>query len=255
MKLSKRNCGMEMKLVPYGAGWTDVYFNIGDVKLFFIITSVWSDQFSKLLEVLYYLHPDQNDPKRNDDVEYWDGVCQDINGKSVVIKIMERCEECPAIIRPIPHRAELHWDEEGSSSHWVFTRDPTEDEDFELQIDICIHRDEEKHYSYKVRYKDFCYAVAKTCTEVIKSYGIYGYHCAHMRLQKRAHCSFEQCARFCGYESNLTMASTVRESSLCLPGVWIALSISFLFERIYLLSTGLLASSRNAYPSIHTPMS
>lgn len=176
MKLSKRNCGMEMRLVPYGAGWTDVYFNIGDDKLYFIITSVWSDQFSKLLEVLYYLHPGQNDPKCNGDVEYWDGVCQDINGKSVVIKIMEYCEECPAIIRPIPHRAELHWDEEGSSSHWVFTRDPTEDEDFELQIDICIHRDEEKHYSYKVRYKDFCYAVAKTYTEVIKSYGIYGYH-------------------------------------------------------------------------------
>ena len=120
---------------------------------------------------------------------------------------------------------------------------------------VMENRDEEKHYSYKVRYKDFCYAVAKTCTEVIKSYGIYGYHCAHMRLQKRSHCSFEQCDRFFGYESNLTMASTVRESSLCLPGVWIALSISFLFERIYLLSTGLLASSRNAYPSIHTPMS
>ena len=167
---------MELKLVPYGAGWTDVYFNINGDNLYFIITSVWSDQFSKLLEVLYYLHPDQNDPKRNDDVEYWDGVCQDVNGKSVVVKIVERCEECPATIQPIPHKAELHWDEEGSSSHWVFTREPTEDEDFELQIDICLRRGDEKNFSYKVRYKDFCYAVAKTCTEVIKSYGIYGYH-------------------------------------------------------------------------------
>ena len=70
----------------------------------------------------------------------------------------------------------MHWDEEGSSSHWVFTREPTEDEDFELQIDICLRRGDEKNFSYKVRYKDFCYAVAKTCTEVIKSYGIYGYH-------------------------------------------------------------------------------
>ena len=25
MNLQKRNCGMEVKLVPYGAGWTDVY--------------------------------------------------------------------------------------------------------------------------------------------------------------------------------------------------------------------------------------
>ncbi len=176
MKLMKRNCGMEIKLVPYGAGWTDVYFNINGDNLYFIITSVWSDQFSKLLEVLYYLHPNQNDPERNDDIDYWDGVCQDINGKSVVVKIVERCEECPATIRPIPHKAELHWNEEGSSSLWVFTREPTEDEDFELQIDICFHRGEEKQYSYKVRYKDFCYAVAKTCTEVLKSHGIYGYH-------------------------------------------------------------------------------
>ena len=176
MNLQKRDCGMELKLVPYGAGWTDVYFNINGDNLYFIITSVWSDQFSKLLEVLYYLHPDQNDPKRNNDIDYWDGVCELIKGHYKVTKIVERCEECPATIVSIPHNAELHWDEEGSSSHWVFTREPTEDTDFTLQIDICIHRDEEKRFSYQVQYKDFCYAVAKTCTEVLKSHGIYGYH-------------------------------------------------------------------------------
>ncbi len=177
MKLTKRDCGMEIKLVPYGAGWTDVYFNINGDNLYFIITSVWSAQFSKLLEVLYYLHPNQNDPKRNEhDVDYCDGVCEDINGESKVVKIVKRCEECPATIRPIPHKAKFHWDEEGSSSDWFFTREPTEAEDFKLQIDICIRRGEEKHYSYEVRYKDFCYAVAKTCTQVLKSHGIYGYH-------------------------------------------------------------------------------
>ena len=176
MELKKRNCGIELKLVPYGAGWTDVYFNIGNDKLYFIISSSLDDQFFKLLEALYYLHPDQNDPKRNDDIEYWDGVCERKNGHYKVIKIMERCKEYPAIIVPIPHKAELHWNEEGSFSHWVFTREPTEETDFELQIDICIHRDEQKHYSYQVNYKDFCYAVAKTCTEVLKSHGIYGYH-------------------------------------------------------------------------------
>ena len=175
MKLQKRNCGMVMKLVPYGAGWTDVHFNIGDDKLYFIITSVWSDQFSKLLEVLYYLHPDQNDPKGNDDIDYWDGVCEIIGGKPKIVQIVEQYNGYGAV-RPIPYKAELHWDEECSSSHWVFTREPTADEDFELQIDICFYRDEKKNYTYKVRYKDFCYAVAKTCTEVLKSHGIYGYH-------------------------------------------------------------------------------
>ena len=176
MELKRRNCGMEMKLVPYGAGWTDVYFNIGDDKLYFIITSVWDDQFSKLLEVLYYLHPNQNDPQRYDVIDYWYGVCEYIDGDYKITKILERSEECPAIIQPVPYKAELHWDEEGSSSHWVFTREPTEATDFVLQIDICIHRDEDKRYSYQVPYKDFCYAVAKTCTEVLKSHGIYGYH-------------------------------------------------------------------------------
>lgn len=175
MNLMKRECGMEMKLVPYGAGWTDVYFNIGNDKLYFIITSIWSDQFSKLLEVLYYLHPDQNDPKRNDDVDYWDGVCEFVNGKSEIVQIVERYDGL-GIVRPIPHKAELHWDEEGSFSHWTFTREPTVNADFELQIDICIKRDEEKYYSYKVSYKDFCYAVSKACTDTLKSHGIYGYH-------------------------------------------------------------------------------
>lgn len=179
MNLVKRDCKMEMKLVPYGAGWTDVYFNIGDDKLYFVITSVWHDQFSKLLEVLYYLHPKQNDPQVNYDIEYWDGICKIIDGQSVVVKIVEQFEESeefPVVVRPIPHKAEMHWDEEGGSSYWTFRREPTEDEDFELQIDICIKRDEDESYSYKVRYKDFCYAVAKTCTEVLKSHGIYGYH-------------------------------------------------------------------------------
>ena len=175
MNLMKRDCGIEMKLVPYGAGWTDVYFNIGNDNLYFIITSIWSDQFSKLIEVLYYLHPDQNDPKGNDAVDYWDGVCEFVNGKPEIIQIAERYDGI-GIVRPIPYKAELHWDEEGSFSHWTFTREPTENTDFELQIDICIERDEEKHYSYKVRYKDFCYAVSKACTYTLKSHGIYGYH-------------------------------------------------------------------------------
>ena len=176
MKLKKRDCGMKMKLVPYGAGWTDVYLDIGNDSLYFVITSLWSDQFSKLLEVLYYLHPEQNDPQENNGVKYWKALCKMVDGKPEIIKISERCDDSAGLVRYVPHKAEFHWDEEGSSSHWIFTREPTEDTDFLLQIDICIHRGEDKKYSYQVRYKDFCYAVAKTCTEVLKSHGIYGYH-------------------------------------------------------------------------------
>ena len=49
----------------------------------------------------------------------------------------------------------------------------SEDLDFELWISI---EHNEKHYQYAVRYADFCYAVAKACTEVLKKHGFTGYH-------------------------------------------------------------------------------
>lgn len=142
--LKKRDCGMRMKLVPYGAGWTDVHLDIEKDSLYFVISYVWGDCFSKLLEALYYLHPDQKDP-------------QGIEGLH-------------------PCKAEFEWDEEGASSHWLLTRDATATADFDLHIDLTVHRKEVRQYAYTVRYKDFCYAVAKACTETLKSHGIYGYH-------------------------------------------------------------------------------
>ena len=38
-ELKKRDCDIRMKLVPYGAGWTDVYLDIGEDNLYFIISS------------------------------------------------------------------------------------------------------------------------------------------------------------------------------------------------------------------------
>ena len=52
-----------MKLVPYGAGWTDVYLNIGGDNLYFIISYALGNTFTDLLVILYYLHPDNNNPK------------------------------------------------------------------------------------------------------------------------------------------------------------------------------------------------
>lgn len=176
MHLQKRDCGIDMSLVPYGAGWTDVHLKIGDDQLYFIISSVWDDQFSELLKVLYYLYPEANDPEPYERLEYWDGICEYIDGKFEVTKIVERFEKCPATIRPIPYKGEFQWSEEGSHSHWTIWRKPTENTDFDIHISITICRSVTKEYSYTVRYKDFCYAVAKACTKVLKSHGIYGYH-------------------------------------------------------------------------------
>jgi hypothetical protein len=176
MKLEKRDCGIEMKLVPYGAGWTDVYLNIGGDNLYFIITSVYGDQFSELLNSLYHLYPEQDDPEHNERVDFWNGLCERVDGKYEVVEIVEKIKDVPAVVRDIPYKAEFCWDEEGASSQWTLTRKPTLETDFEMQIDISVNRSEAKKYSYKVRYKDFCYAVAKACTQTLKSHGIYGYH-------------------------------------------------------------------------------
>ena len=171
--LKKRDCGISMKLVPYGAGWTDVYLNIGEDKLYFIISSVLGDTFTDLVRILYFLHPENNDPEDEENFIYcWWGLVEN----DEVVEIAERIDKCPCIIRPIPKKGEFSWDEEGSASHWNIEREPTLDTDFDIKISIDICRDETKHYEYNVRYKDFCYAVAKTCTEVLKSHGIYGYH-------------------------------------------------------------------------------
>lgn len=171
--LKKRDCGISMKLVPYGAGWTDVYLNIGEDKLYFIISAVLGDTFTDLLRVLYFLHPENNDPEHEENyIDCWKGLVEN----DEVVEIAERIDKCPCTIRPIPKKGEFSWDEEGSASKWIIEREATLDTDFDIKISIDICRDETKHYEYNVRYKDFCYAVAKTCTEVLKSHGIYGYH-------------------------------------------------------------------------------
>ena len=171
--LKKRDCGISMKLVPYGAGWTDVYLNIGEDKLYFIISSVLGDTFTDLLRILYFLHPENHDPENEENfIDCWWGLVEN----DEVVEIAERIDKCPCTIRPIPKKGEFSWDEEGSASKWIIEREATLDTDFDIKISIDICRDETKHYEYNVRYKDFCYAVAKTCTEILKSHGIYGYH-------------------------------------------------------------------------------
>ncbi len=146
-ELKKRDCGVKMKIVPYGAGWTDVYLNIGEDSLYFIISAMFGDNFTDLLRILYFIHPENNDPERDENyLIHCDGT-----GK-------------------------FSWDEEGAYSKWHIERLPDTDDDFDIKISIDICRSESKHYGYTVRYNDFCYAVAKACTEVLKSHGIYGYH-------------------------------------------------------------------------------
>ena len=173
MVLKKRDCGIKMRLVPYGGGWTDVYLNIGNDELYFIITSMYSDNFNNLMSVLYFLYPENYDHEHTENyVDCWEGIIEN----DEVVEIVERITKSSCTTIAVPKKGEFSWDEEGASSYWVIEREATMDTDFDIHISIDIKRDDAHHYEYTVRYKDFCYAVAKTCTEVLKSHGIYGYH-------------------------------------------------------------------------------
>ena len=178
MDLVKRDCDIKMELIPKGAGWLHVHLNIGEDNLVFIVSSALGDRFEKLLRVMYHLYPENNDPEFEDDIYSWDAVCELTDNGYEVVDIVERVteEKMPCVCRDVPYMGDFVWDEEGSESKWVIEREPTLDTDFTIKIKITIDRDETSNYCYEVKYKDFCYAIAKACTETIKNFGVLGYH-------------------------------------------------------------------------------
>ncbi len=164
--MSNTNCPVSMEIIPGGVGWADVKVNIFEVSFTFVISYI-GDSISDLVERVYYLYPIFD----HDDYDY---------------RIMEYYEEVEAgeiidgeEIGPewenIPWRTELLWDGEGSSVKWTFERPKTIKADCDLTLTLEVSQEEESIHHYTVRYKDFCYALAKAVTEVFVRYGIVGY--------------------------------------------------------------------------------
>lgn len=54
MDLYKRDCRIKMRLVPYGAGLTDLFADFDDGEIYFIISNVMGGGFESLMRALYY---------------------------------------------------------------------------------------------------------------------------------------------------------------------------------------------------------
>ncbi len=174
MELKKRDCNIKMKLVPYGAGWTDVYLTIDNDEHYFIISYALADQFDDLLGILYYLYPENfSSESAPYNIDCKSAKLELIDGEYKTVKIVDADSNELGTFRDIPWKAHFVWDEEENASVWKIERNPTEDLDFDLKISI---EHNENHYEYIVRYADFCYAVAKACTETLKKHGFTGYH-------------------------------------------------------------------------------
>ena len=181
MNLVKRDCGIKMRLVPYGGGWTDLYADFGDGEIYFIISNVMEAGFESLMRALYCLYPAHGGSWHDDDIiDYKYGICEHSNGGYVVTKVIDDTHEMepPFTYQNIPWRAHFIWDEEGAESRWTLEREPNQDETFMVKLHIEHERTETKVYDYKFKYEDLCYAVADACTKALKKHGFNGYHAA-----------------------------------------------------------------------------
>ena len=181
MHLIRRDCAIKMRLVPYGSGWTDVYIDFGDGEEYFVISNVMGAGFEALMRALYYLHPfHNNDEEAGDIIDYKDGVCDYINGKFIVTKVVDDIHEAgievPYTYRRIPWKAHFTWDEEGCEYHWSLEKEANEDESFMIKLRIESNRDGLKAFDFQFPYEDLCYAVADASTKALKRHGFFGYH-------------------------------------------------------------------------------
>lgn len=190
MNMQKRECGIKMRIVPYGAGWTDVYMDFGTGELYFIISNCVGDNFTDFMRLLYHMFPQENEPECCDDrMEYKYAVCRRTENGYETEYIVEdaRDIELNAVYHEVPWKAEFVWDGEGASSIWHMEREANEETDFVMSVDVKLCRGEERSYHFNVSYRDLCYAFAKAYTEMIKKHGFIGYHHAvysediHMR--------------------------------------------------------------------------
>lgn len=180
-RLKKRDCGINMKLVPRGAGWSYVYLDICGDSHFFIISGVLGNQFEDLLHILYHMHPDNKDPENAlHMIDYKYGIIDAASENRRVVKIVDEDYDMKpgTVFIDIPWRAKLLWDEEGAESRWRLERAPDQNTKFMLKLHIEHQRDELRIFDYEVPYQDLCYAVARAYTQVLKEYGFFGYHCS-----------------------------------------------------------------------------
>lgn len=169
---------IKMSIIPYGCGWEDVYLNIGNIELYFSLSTVEGSSTQQLLRLLYYLHPRQNDPLHADDLCYYYGIREKKDGILQIGKIVDRLsdEPLPYGFEEIPYKGSFQWNEEGAKSLWTLIRPPTYETDFLLTLQITLLREHTLHYTFQIPYKALCYEVAKAFTKMIQTHGLLGYH-------------------------------------------------------------------------------
>ena len=157
MTIQKRDCGIKMMFHNLRAGWLYMNFDIEDKHFYFKSSYCLGDGIEDLISIIYNLNPNRKSFEYDDRIKSSD---YDYD---------------------IPISAQVSLCEEGSWINWKFEREDTKEIDCNLKIHITIKREKIEDYEFNVRFVDFCYVLAKACTEMIKEYGIVGYWQSYWR--------------------------------------------------------------------------
>lgn len=155
MELKKRDCDIKIKLTPSGSKYLHFEMDVQGDRFDFLPSSALGEQFGAFVSALYYLFY-ENDDCHNE----W--------------SLHEHHSDENHVIDTVT--AKVEWDNEGDVIEIAMSRKFMYDIDWENdQLHIEIRNYGKVLKNYTVKTKDFCYAVAKACTEVLKEYGFYGY--------------------------------------------------------------------------------
>ena len=154
MKMEKRNCGIDFK-VSFGAQrWQHFVVTINGEKHEHTCSAAVSSMLGDLIDVLYELYIESCDEDSAEKVKY----THDDPDSEMITGIV----------------ADFNWDNEGEVLYWKISRRLYEPE---IILDIQLEYEySKKIYQYRVPFFDFCYAVAKATTDLLKQTGIIGYH-------------------------------------------------------------------------------
>ncbi len=163
MKLTKRECPLKIEFCNIEAGWLDAKIKLGEKEIK-VTSSYINYGIDALLEAIHGIHPNSSNHEYSNLIE-----CTDIKGVA----------EGHEVDWTVPYKAEFCWDEEPSIIKWYFEHKPTLENEFDLNVRIVINRETPDEMKFTISYKDFCYALAKGCTEMLKNYGLFGFHHSH----------------------------------------------------------------------------
>ncbi|MBQ9953379.1 MAG: hypothetical protein IJO92_03510 [Clostridia bacterium] len=154
MNLKKRDCGVKIKLKPLGAYYLSVHFDFYGNEISFEPSSAVGLQFGDFLCALYTLYRENGEGHS----EWTPRKYHTENGTNHVIAVSTT----------------IDWDNEGEIMTIEMTKHYEGGKINDLFFRITTDYGE-TYTEFSVNEKDFCYAVAKACTEVLKEYGFYGY--------------------------------------------------------------------------------